>query len=177
LYQQGGRLQYTSGTDAARSLLEFAHGEPLTSDGYGYLGIHVATCYGVRGSFTDRTVWTHENTQAIAAAVADPIGSTFWHGAKEPYRFLAAAHAWVNQSAPVHLPVTADATASAFQHFALLLRDEELGARVNLAPCNVGDVPRDFYTDLAAGTAYSREDINEVAWMVYGKVPRRVAVR
>jgi DNA-directed RNA polymerase len=138
LYQRGGRLQYTSGTDAARALLEFARGERLTSDGRIFLGVHVATCRGVRGSFTDRMVWTDRNAQRIAESVADPLGSRWWRKAKQPYRFLAACHAWVNQAAPVHLPVTADATASGFQHYAWLLRNEQLGQRVNLEPGDIG---------------------------------------
>lgn len=173
LYQQGGRLQYTSGTDAARALLEFAHGAPLTPDGYTWLTVHVATCYGVAGSFTDRAVWTHSHAEEITQAVANPIGSAFWRRAKQPFRFLAACQAWSNPTAPVHIPVTADATASVFQHYAWLLRDEELAAKVNLAAGAVSARPTDFYGRLAQlrTGGYSRKEIKAQAWMFYGKSP------
>jgi hypothetical protein len=192
LFQRGGRLQYTSGTDAARSLLEFAHGEPLTADGYAWLSSYLATCYGVPGPFTDRTVWTHGNESDIRHAAADPIGSTFWREAKQPYRFLAACHAWVAawSGQPVHLPVAADATSSIFQHYAWLLRDEELGAKVNLAPATVGSRPVDIYGSIAqkrtvnivklpkgAGIVqlhtggFTRSEVKAQAWMFYGEAP------
>lgn len=175
LYQRGGRLQYTGGTDAARSLLEFAHGERLTSDGRLFLGVHVATCHGERGSFADRMNWTEQHREDIARAAADPIGSTWWHAADEPYCFLAACRAWLDviedPRAKVHLPVTADGTASAFQHYAWLLRDEELGARVNLGPALLIDTPRDFYND-SRRWSFTREELKNQAWMYYGKVPQ-----
>jgi hypothetical protein len=172
LYQQGGRLQYTSGTDAARALLEFAHGERLTADGYTWLAVHVATCHGVPGSFTDRTVWTHNHEAEIQRAVADPIGSMpFWRAAKQPYRFLAACQAWSNRTAPVHLPATADATASVFQHYAWLLRDEELAAKVNLAHGAVGGRPRNFYGAISNAGRFTRKEVKAQAWMFYGKKP------
>ncbi len=190
LYQQGGRLQYTSGSDAARALLEFADGEPVdTSDGYTVLAVHLATHYGIRtnerpggytgAAFSDRMEWTHANQRAILEAVANPVASVWWRDAKEPYRFLAACRAWAditaNPRALTHLPVSADGTASAFQHYAWLLRDAALGARVNLGRCKLGDAPRDFYGDIAKGSPFSRDEIKAQAWMVYGKKPRQGA--
>lgn len=174
LYQLGGRLQYTSGDDVARSLLEFADGEPLSPDGRTWLGIHVATCAGIKGSLTDRLVWADEHEREIRAAVEDPLGHLgFWlTGRDEPFAFLAACHAWTLQLKPVHLPVSADGTASGFQHYAWLTRDEALGLLVNLAPGALGAPPSDFYKVLADRMGRARADVKPLAWFVYGKVPR-----
>lgn len=173
LYQNGGRLQYTSGHDAARSLLEFADGEVLTPDGRAWLAVHLATCYGVAGSLSDRAVWTHAHEHEIAESVADPAGRLdFWFTpAEQPFSFLAACHAWTRQREPVHLPVSADGTASGFQHYALLLRDETLGRLVNLAPGPMSAPPSDFYARLAEQMGRSREEVKPLAWLIYGKVP------
>lgn len=175
IYQQGGKLTYTGGSDAARSLIEFARGESLSPDGHMWLAVHVATCAGERGSFKERYDWTQEHSEKVIQTARDPLGSRF-EAAKEPYRFLAACRAWAdvaaNPQARVHLPVTSDATASMFQHYAWLLRDEALGARVNLAPVNVLETPSDFYVSLTEGTDYTRDEVKQLCWMLYGKAPR-----
>jgi hypothetical protein len=183
IYQTGGRLQYTSGCDAARSLLEFADGEPVAIDGpgWGWLGIYVATCYGVRGAFADRMRWTLAHTSDIQRAVADPLDSgMLWRQAKEPYRFLAACDAWVRAQIPgalIHLPVAADATASMLQHYSLMTNDAELGAQVNMIAGALGDEPRDFYTDAGAPSGLTREDMKAGAWMLYGQTFDTLAVQ
>jgi hypothetical protein len=176
LYQLGGRLQYTSGADVARSLLEFAHGEPLTSDGRTWLAVHLATCHGHRGSYTDRAVWAHTHHDKILQSAADPLHTNFWRNASEPYQFLAACDAWrqvtENPHAVIHLPVAADATSSAFQHFALLLRDTTLAAKVNLSGQSFADAPAAFYGDIALQfdpKQITRDDVKKGAWFLYGQ--------
>lgn len=178
MYQIGGRLQYTSGVDAARALLEFAGGAALTSDGRTYLALHVATCYGSKESLTDRVVWTHEHTPQILEAAADPVGSAFWREAKEPYQFLAACDAWAKAQTPgalIHLPVAADATSSLLQHYALLLRDVGLGEKVNLTARQLSEQPADFYAGLVESKNLDRDAVKKGAWCFYGQTKKSLA--
>lgn len=193
LYQLGGSMQYTSGADAARALLEFADGEPLTAEGRNWLAVHVATCYGLKGSYAERIAWTEKHSEGILATVRDPVASwSRWGRAKEPYQFLAACDAWRqytdNPDAPIHLPVAADATSSILQHYAWLMRDTELGARVNLIGAPIGATARDFYGELARYTRtvlvtkadgtfdtervkvpLSRDQVKQAIWFFYGQ--------
>lgn len=178
IYQLGGRLQYTSGADAARALLEFADGEALTPDGYTYLALHVATCYGSKESLTDRVVWTHKNTPQILEAAADPVACPFWRDAKEPYQFLAACDAWRKAQTPgavIHLPVAADATSSLLQHYALLLRDVDLGEKVNLTARQLSEQPVDFYGGLVESANLDRDAVKQGAWNFYGQTKNSLA--
>jgi hypothetical protein len=96
LYQLGGRLQYTSGDDLARSLLEFAEGRPLDAVG-----------------------------RAALANYADSLKPD-----KDPYRRQAALYAL---NSPVcRFPAALDCTQSGLQIYALLMRDADLGAKVNV---------------------------------------------
>jgi len=186
IYQTGGKLQYTSGCDAARALLEFADGSPLTPDGFGWLSVYVATCYGLKGSYKDRRTWAAAHTPDILGAAADPLGSTFWRAAKQPYRFLAACEAWRHAAAgaPVHLPTAADATASMLQHYSGLTGDTLLGVKVNLlaegyhpefAPEDT-DAPRDFYAE-ASTAGLTRDEMKAGAWIFYGQTAGTLAVK
>jgi hypothetical protein len=93
VYQVGGRLQYTSGDDLARSLLEFAHGSPLDTLGRGALA-----------NYADEQKDKHRRQAALFAL----------------------------EDKEVHFPVALDCTQSGLQIYALLMRDSELGFRVNV---------------------------------------------
>ena len=134
---QAGRLQYTSGNDVARSLLEFAHGHPLTSDGVFNLGIYLATSYGIGGPLPDRYQWAVEKTEEILFCARNPSEAPLWRQAKAKhrYRFLAACSAWRQHieapQMPIHLPVALDATSSGFPALRM--------AHAGYGPCREGE--------------------------------------
>jgi DNA-directed RNA polymerase len=174
-YQKSGLLNYTSGDDAARGLLEFANGEKLdlNSVGFGWLAWHAAQMWGHGEEKTvpfgygipwlakmggemdfaddDYTSWI---PQAVCRCVER------WQEADEPAQFLASVLALEDACAGrlVHLPVRVDATCSGMQHLALLTRDKTVGQLVNLwGPASlsemslVADDPNpDFYDQVAA---------------------------
>lgn len=97
MYQIGGRLQYTSGDDLARALLEFADGAPLNDTGH--------------------------------AALKNYIGTL--KPDDDKHRLQAARMAQESMGA-VHFPVALDCTQSGLQTYSLLMRDKDLGAKVNV---------------------------------------------
>lgn len=140
------------GNDIQRSLLEFAHGDPLDDAGARWLKIHLANCYGVdKVGFDDRVKWAEENEPMILAVANDPLGCDEWHKGdpKTAWQFLAACFAWADYKAgnlECRVPVMLDGTCSGIQHYAALLRDSASGAAVNLVPA---DKPGDLYADVA----------------------------
>lgn len=177
-YQVGGRLQYTSGDDLARSLLTFARSEPVDDAGLNWLAQHLYACGGgiqpiVLDPWRDRIWinWATSNQTLLANCANRPDLHTEWKKAKEPYQFLAAAKAWddASKGLPVSLPVRLDATASAMQHFCLLLRDQELAPKVNCWPGS----KQDYYSELAKSPVWkrkrSRQDMKAAGWAIYGK--------
>jgi len=144
LYQLAA-LNYTSGSDEARGLLEFADGEILDRDGRRWLAWQLAQHWGrdlPHMPLGDGTRW-------LKAAKALKLN---WRDAKHPTQFLAAQRAYAAERS--HVPIRLDASCSGLQHLALLARDTDLGKLVNLdgdthglARRGAKDRPsKDFYT-------------------------------
>jgi DNA-directed RNA polymerase len=143
------------GNDIQRGLLEFAEGDVLTDDGKKWLKVHLANCYGVdKVSFEERVRWAEEHAGSIFATASDPLDTTWWQKADQPWQFLAACFAYTEcvgspagSLTPCRVPVMLDGSCSGIQHYAALLRDEVAGKEVNLVP---GDRPGDLYATVAA---------------------------
>ncbi|MGC4033618.1 MAG: hypothetical protein QM754_18175 [Tepidisphaeraceae bacterium] len=145
------------GHDMAKGFLEFADGKSLGSEGWKWLLIHAANCYGKdKISYTDRIAWAEDNLHLMIRVAAEPFGDLkgFWidaDGGDSPWRFLAACKAVadaVEQGADFqcHLPVTVDGTNNGLQHFSAMLRDRQCGSLVNLEPAHQ---PADIYRTVA----------------------------
>jgi DNA-directed RNA polymerase len=174
LYQRGGVLTYTGGSDYARGLLEFADGDVLDDGGIAWLTHHAAQMWGEKEHLTlgeGRYWWRQAGIGLIKR----------WRRAKHPVQFLAAAFALgeAYEGRPVHLPVRVDATCSGLQHLALLSRDTDLARLVNLWGAHHGnrrgaarwlEIPEDdFYQAIADRTGFPREDVKTVIVpMLYG---------
>ena len=142
------------GNDLNKGLLTFAasQGKPLGKDGVKWLAIHGANCYGVdKVSFDERVAWVRQHQDRILAAAQDPFSDYWWTDAKDkPLQFLAFCFEWAGyceqgESYVCALPVAVDGSSNALQHFAALLKDKELGTRVNMTPL---DKPNDIYQEI-----------------------------
>jgi len=169
MYQRGSLLTYTSGTDYARGLLEFADGAVLDAAGLAWLSWHMAQMWGdsnaKRLEFGNGSQWKH---------LAE-VEALRWQDAKEAAQFLAARFAWLEalQGKPCHLPVRLDASCSGLQHLALLARDTELAQTVNLWGDSAG-LPRreiawlelpaqsDFYSLISEMCGAERDQVKAV---------------
>lgn len=161
IYQDGGLLQYTGGSDYARSLLEFADGEVVErgSDAERWLRWHAQQMWGLdkSGPFGDGTDWLKRSLPRLLKKDA-------WRKAEHPFQFAAAILALhdVHEGRLVHLPVRVDASCSGLQHLAWLTADQDIAPHVNLCgPFHgyrarlawaEGPRERDFY-DLVAESA------------------------
>ena len=155
-----GRFYYRSfhlnpqGNDLSRALLQFAKGCAINDEqALSWLKVHGANSYGHNKlSWSDRVQWVDENQEMVLAAGANPWGAAarFWQDAKSPWQFLAFCREyclfWSTGWGYVsRLPVQLDCTCSGIQHFAALLRDEQMASMVNLTP---SEVPSDIYSEL-----------------------------
>lgn len=185
-YDYRGRVYYDvsylspQGNDLERGLLRFA-GEPrelVDQPSLRAMAIHVANMAGHdKLPYDERVAWTLSRMDELGAISADPVGSLdLWEGAEEPWQYLAGACALVRGDDGA-LPVYSDGTCNGLQVFALLLRDEETAARVNVTP---GDRPRDVYREVALRAQkllYNFEGGGRMSDWLEGVLPRKLVKR
>jgi DNA-directed RNA polymerase len=142
LYIQNLTLNYQA-NDFSASLLVFSDGSSLSTDGFYWLRVHGANCYGKdKLIFDNRVKWIDSVHDLIIALDKD-----FILKADSPIKFAAFCLAYCsyinNSSTIIRLPVFLDATCSGLQHIACLLGDAALGELVNLK----GNSRRDLYSE------------------------------
>jgi DNA-directed RNA polymerase len=176
--------------DTGRAVLEFANGAPLGETGGFWLAVHGANCFGVdKVTFQARADWVQENQAQIVACAADPLASTWWHDAEDPFLFLAFVFEWADFVKHVSsgatqadfvssIPVSWDGSCNGLQNFSAMLRDPIGGAATNLVPSST---PADIYQAVAdvASAQVERDavqgEVNAVYWR--GTVTRKLAKR
>lgn len=141
------------GPDPSRGLLEFAIGKPIAEPGDAeWLAIHGANTYGIdKVSFADRVQWVEAHEAEIKDVAENPMSSSFWRKADNPWQFLAFCFEWYSflvggYGFVSHLPVAVDGTCNGLQHFSAMLRDPIGGTAVNLLPA---PKPQDIYQTVA----------------------------
>lgn len=138
------------GSDYVKAMLEFAHGEPV--DDIRWIAIAGANAYGKdKISLDERVQWTLDNEEMILSIANDYKADTRWIEAGEPFQFLRFCFEWKEYKSKglgyiSHMVIPVDATCSGLQHYAAMLRCEELGRSVNLIP---GLSRQDIYGDVA----------------------------
>lgn len=133
--------------DTRRGLIEFANRVTPGPEGERALRIHAANCYGVdKVSFDARIEWVETHAGEIERCVRDPIAEEFWQHAENPWQFLAACRALVNDDAACHLPTQWDGSCNGLQHYTAMGRDEVAAPLVNLVD---GEIPGDIYQAIA----------------------------
>ncbi|KAI5464924.1 hypothetical protein BGZ63DRAFT_421911 [Mariannaea sp. PMI_226] len=172
------------GADHLRSMLKFANGKQLGSNGLRWLKIHLANVYGYdKASFDEREAFANENLANIQESAKNPLnGSRWWLKAEDPWQCLAAcfelaaAHELPDPTLFVsQLPVHQDGTCNGLQHYAALGGDTWGAQQVNLMP---GSRPADVYTAVAdlvkESIAKDAAAKNPLALIATGKITRKV---
>ena len=146
------------GSDVTKALLRFANGKPLESEGWKWLAVHGAGLIGNdKVSFEDRVNFILDNEDVILAIAENPYDNRQWFGeiggyeVDKPWQFLAWCKDWegfvkYGEAYVSKIPVAFDGSCSGLQHYSAMLKDEKVGARVNLLP---GDKPSDVYAMVA----------------------------
>ncbi|MFA4972338.1 MAG: DNA-directed RNA polymerase [bacterium] len=131
------------GDDICRGLLEFADPVPITETGLKWIAVHLANCCGFdKIPFAQRIEWVSDNRAMFEKWIAAPLEHREWMDMDEPFQALAATHALLDEGAAAHLPVQADGSNNALQHYGAMLRCSETGGLVNLVP---RETPSDIY--------------------------------
>ena len=181
-YDFRGRLYSSSvwlshaGAKLSKSLYLYADAKPLTSEGYYWLFVHAANCYGFdKLSIDGRYDEADKNMNEWLTWAKDPVNNKEWQEADSPFEFLAAireiAKAHAHEGGPFEypsgLPVAWDASCSGLQVLSALSADEISGKLCNLTAT---DERGDYYKMIAEhvwkGFAYTPEeeaDANEIA--------------
>ena len=141
--------------DVGRGLLLFVNGTPITTEREAdWLRVHGANLIGhSKLTWQARQDWVHQHQLQIEATGRDPWAmADWWTKASDPWQFLAFCREYQQFSAHgygyiSHLPVVLDCTCSGIQHYAALLRSEEMAELVNLMP---SETPQDIYTAVLA---------------------------
>ena len=134
------------------SLVQFSVGKPLDENGLNYLYIYGANIHGENGigkvNYSKRIEWVIENKDKILK-----LDKNLILRAEDKIKFasfcLLMRELEANPSYQVHMPVFFDATCSGFQHIAAIMRDEKLGALVNLDEQSYQDNVSDVYKYLS----------------------------
>lgn len=144
--------------DHHKSLLRFAYGRKLGTEGWKWLAIHGANVAGNdKISLPDRVQWVLDHEEEILAIAKNPKENLSWSGEvggvkiDSPWQFLSFCFEWAGyckfgEEFISKLPVALDGSCSGIQHFSAMFRDEKGGAAVNLVP---SDLPSDVYKIVA----------------------------
>ncbi|MAH44485.1 hypothetical protein CMI37_01570 [Candidatus Pacearchaeota archaeon] len=179
---------HPQGPDFVKAMLLFENGKPVGkdgTDGYRWLMIHGANCWGLdKSTFDERVKWAEEFLAEAGRITEDPYHNREWEEADKPWQFLAwcfdVTGWWNDQSGYVsRLPIAQDATQSGIQIMSLLLRDPVGAEATN---CTPSEKPQDLYLAVTQKTLDNLEaeaaEGSEVAqmWLDFG-VDRKACKR
>lgn len=148
-----GTFVHPQSDDSGKSLLEFADGKPLGTDGADWLAVQLANTWGNdKVSYEDRILWAYMNSADILSYARDPLVNKGWMEADAPFGFLAACFEWHGYTVDgpdhvCHLPIQVDGSCNGLQNFSALLLDPIGGKATNLIP---SETPQDIYGIVAA---------------------------
>uniref|UniRef100_A0A0K0G0F2 DNA-directed RNA polymerase n=1 Tax=Strongyloides venezuelensis TaxID=75913 RepID=A0A0K0G0F2_STRVS len=191
-----GRVYPTSpylshmGDDVSKSLLVFANGRRLGSDGLRWLKLH---CINLTGHLKKETIerrleYVEEVlVEKILDSARNPLdGLRWWMKSEEPWQTLAACIEIDNaMKSPdpsefiSYIPIHQDGSCNGLQHYAALGRDKDGGREVNLLP---SDKPADIYSVVANKVDSKREidenseneNIKEIALLLRKEIPDKL---
>lgn len=182
--------------DFDRGLIKFASACKVTKEGLYWLMVHVANCFdGVdfgsgpasdKVPFDDRVLWVKAHLDDIRYITEDPYKNSKWMDNKTvkknpSFQRLAASFDLIQavDTGYSNIPVQLDGSCNGSQHWAAIMRDEELASKVNVAP---NEKPGDLY-QLVANVATdickeARTKWHEIFYEHWDKkIPRKVVKR
>ncbi len=160
-YDNRGRLYSSAvylthaGSKLSKSLFLYNEKKSLGSEGYFWLLVHTANCFGYdKATIDERFDYAEDKLNSWLEIAKDPVNNKLWQQADSPFEFLAAIleikNAFANPGGVYEyesgLPVAWDATCSGLQVLSALARDEVSGALCNLTET---DVRGDYYMFIA----------------------------
>ena len=143
-----------TGSKIAKSLLLLANKEEIGKEGWFWIRMHAANCWGEdKLPINERVDFTDNHLEEWMEMAANPIKDRRWTEADDPHCFLAcilelknALDSGDKYTYKSGLPVAFDAGCSGLMILAALSRDERAGALCNLVP---NDIRGDYYLHIA----------------------------
>jgi len=132
---------HPQGSDSAKGLLLFEEERPLGENGYFWLKVHAANCYGKdKFKLHERADFVDCNLKNLLAVAEDPHKNRWWMEAEKPWSFLACCfeinavenHRGTLEEYLCGLPVFIDGKANGIQHLCALSKDEKIAPLVSL---------------------------------------------
>ena len=160
-YDNRGRLYSAAvylthaGSKLSKSLFLYNEKKALGSEGWFWLLVHTANCFGEdKLTIDDRFDFAEGKLDSWMEIASDPVNNKLWQQADSPFEFLAAimeikkamSHEGGPYEYPSGLPVAWDATCSGLQVLSALSRDEVSGELCNLTET---EVRGDYYKYIA----------------------------
>ena len=153
LYSSTSYLSH-AGCKLSKSLFLYNEKKPITKEGWFWLMVHTANCFGYdKDSIDGRFNFAEEHLEEWVEIGADPVNNKLWQKAGSPFEFLSAVvelHNAVSSGDRYNyesgLAVAWDASCSGLQVLAALANDETSGAL-----CNLTDTEErgDYYLTIA----------------------------
>ena len=146
-YDSRGRLYSSTvylthaGSKLSKSLFLYNEKKPIGSDGYFWMLVHAANCWGYdKDTIDGRHDYADGELDKWIACAKDPVNNKLWQYADSPFEFLAVImeiNKAMQNPGGVYayesgLPVAWDATCSGLQVLSALARDEKSGALCNI---------------------------------------------
>lgn len=182
--------------DFDRGLIKFATPVRVTKQGLYWLMVHVANCcdgmsfdgdeVSDKDTFDDRVRWVKRQEKNLRKIFEDPYTETSWMDnetkKKNPsFQRLAAIIDFITalDTGYSSIPVQLDGSCNGSQHWSAIMRDEDLAAKVNVAPT---EKPGDLYQLVAdTATAICEEGTTKWQEIFYDyweqSIPRKVVKR
>lgn len=130
---------HPQGATFVKPLLRFAEGKLINNKkAEMYLALQGANTYGKdKIRLEQKHEWVLSISSKILEAANDPISSSFWKEADEPWSFLAFCFEWRDYTNSPStflskLPIALDGSCNGLQHLSAMMRDEVGGKEVNL---------------------------------------------
>lgn len=150
-------------SDLDRGLIQFANGVKVNAEGRKWQRINIANLFDQdKVSLDDRVQWTLDNEDMLRRISEDPYSNKEWvDDAKKKnksFQRLAAILDYFREDGMTYVPIQLDGQCNGSQHWAAIMRDPEVGAKVGVVP---HDSPSDLYqyvADSVTDYCYLKQD-------------------
>jgi len=154
------------GSDFDRGLIMFANAVPQTERGRYWMKIHIANLFDIdKVSFSDRVKWFDDNQEMLKRINEDPYQNREWIDdavkKNKSFQRIAAVFDYFRKDGMTQVPVQMDGACNGSQHWAAIMRDEDLAKLVNIIP---NEVPQDLYQYVANKSTEHLNDNKENPW-------------
>lgn len=175
------------GSDIVRGMMLFSKKKKLGKRGWYWLNVNLANKFGFDKVKNDeRFEWSLNHKNDIINVWKDPLKNRWWLSADYPFQALSICieigEAYTYDDIykyECNLPIGQDGSCNGLQHYAAMLRDEEMAKHVNVANNDIynlgrGDVYRAVQKCVINMIEKDYKNKHELALLINGKLTRKI---